>query len=407
MARRMRRRLLLLVAIVAGPVALWAVLPVGSAGSPSAGEIARAIARKEAQIRVHRGREAVLTTDISRFTHRIDALQADISHLQLRETRLESDLVVKQAQLAQVQTHLREERLRLAKLKARLAQARIVLARRLVEIYKADRPDLITVVLEAKGFQDLLERTDFMHRISTEDARIIAAVTSAKAEATATARRLAGLEQREARVAGVIRAERDQVAAVKGELIDRRTSYESARAQKARLLSSSRLRRHKLEDDVAGLRRQQEAIQAQLARAASAGAGVGGPIRHGSGALIWPVNGPITSPFCARRPWEACHPGVDIGVPSGTPVRAAAAGRVVLEQSEAQSGGYGNFVCIQHSGALSTCYAHLMRFTIGMGAVVSQGQVIAISDCTGRCFGPHLHFETRINGRVVNPMNYL
>jgi peptidoglycan DL-endopeptidase CwlO len=79
----------------------------------------------------------------------------------------------------------------------------------------------------------------------------------------------------------------------------------------------------------------------------------------------------------------------------------------VLIQSEAASGGYGNFTCIQHTGSLSTCYAHQQRFAVSMGQHVAQGQVIGYSDCTGRCFGPHLHFETRVNGAVVNPLNYL
>ena len=130
-------------------------------------------------------------------------------------------------------------------------------------------------------------------------------------------------------------------------------------------------------------------------------------MRPGSGGMIWPVNGPITSPFCEARAWESCHPGIDIGVPSGTPIRAAASGRVVLLQGEGASGGYGNFTCLQHTASMSTCYAHQRNFAVSMGQSVSQGQVIGYSDCTGRCFGPHLHFEVRINGHVVNPMSYL
>ena len=177
--------------------------------------------------------------------------------------------------------------------------------------------------------------------------------------------------------------------------------------RKFALLASSRDRRHKLEDDVASLRAAQAKIQARLAAVAGGGSPKAGPIRPGQGGLIWPVNGPITSPFCESRAWESCHPGIDIGVPAGTPIHAAAAGKVVLMQSEAVSGGYGNFTCIQHAGALSTCYAHQSRFATSIGASVSQGQVIGYSGCTGRCFGDHLHFETRINGAVVNPMNYL
>lgn len=135
----------------------------------------------------------------------------------------------------------------------------------------------------------------------------------------------------------------------------------------------------------------------------------GSPLAPGvaAGPMAWPVRGPVTSPFCERRAWEACHPGIDIGVPSGTPILAAAAGRVSVVQSAGASGGYGNFTCLQHAGGLSTCYAHQERVIVRAGASVGRGQPIGISDCTGRCYGAHLHFEVRLDGRVVCPARYL
>ncbi|MEA2461991.1 MAG: hypothetical protein QOH90_2168, partial [Actinomycetota bacterium] len=121
-----------------------------------------------------------------------------------------------------------------------------------------------------------------------------------------------------------------------------------------------------------------------------------------SGNFIWPVNGPIVSPFGMR--WGRLHAGVDIAVPSGTPVHAAAAGTVQLASP---TSGYGNYVCIAHGGGISTCYAHNTSFSTSAGAHVSQGQVIAISGCTGHCFGPHVHFEVRVNGAPVDPLGYL
>jgi peptidoglycan LD-endopeptidase LytH len=131
------------------------------------------------------------------------------------------------------------------------------------------------------------------------------------------------------------------------------------------------------------------------------------PIGTG-GELAWPVVGAVTSPFCERRAWERCHPGIDIAVPSGTPVRAAAAGTVTLA---APVSGYGNLVCITHSAQLTTCYAHLGEYSTIRGAQVRMGDVVALSDCTGRCFGAHLHFEVRRGRRfgapVTDPMPYL
>jgi peptidoglycan DL-endopeptidase CwlO len=408
MARRMPRLRLLLV-VAALPLLLWGLLPMISSGATQ-GEIQHKIAQKQGQIQSHKGRERVLSSDIASYTQRIGALQGDISSLQTKQVRLQADLDAKRAELEQIQADLRRERLRLARLKARLAEARVALANRLVALYKAGKPDIVTVALNSNGFADLLERTSFMERISEQDVRIMTNVKNAKADATAAANHLAQLQAKATAVAKAIQGRRDQVVQVKTQLVDRRDRFAAARAQKNTLLASTRTQRHKLEDDVAALQAQSAKIAAALQAAAarnSGGSGVAGPIRQGSGGLIWPVNGPITSPFCEARAWEACHPGIDIGVPTGTPIRAAAAGRVVLMQPEASSGGYGNFTCIQHTASMSTCYAHQSRFGTSMGAQVSQGQVIGYTGCTGRCFGPHLHFEVRINGSVVNPMNYL
>jgi murein DD-endopeptidase MepM/ murein hydrolase activator NlpD len=142
-------------------------------------------------------------------------------------------------------------------------------------------------------------------------------------------------------------------------------------------------------------------------RQASASGSTAAPALGQTGVLAWPVRGPVTSLFCEHRTWEACHPGVDIGVPSGTPILAAAAGRVSVVQSTASSGGYGNLTCLQHTGALSSCYAHQQRFLVHVGQLVGRGQPIGISDCTGRCYGPHLHFEARLDDRPVCPAPYL
>jgi murein DD-endopeptidase MepM/ murein hydrolase activator NlpD len=125
----------------------------------------------------------------------------------------------------------------------------------------------------------------------------------------------------------------------------------------------------------------------------------------GGGLLSWPVHGPITSYFCERRPWEACHPGIDIAVASGTPIRAAATGRVT---TRGWVSGYGNYTCLAHRSPFSTCYAHQSRLgPTPIGGIVPRGGLVGWSGCTGLCFGPHLHFEVRINGQVVDPLHYL
>jgi murein DD-endopeptidase MepM/ murein hydrolase activator NlpD len=128
----------------------------------------------------------------------------------------------------------------------------------------------------------------------------------------------------------------------------------------------------------------------------------------GVGTLAWPtVQGPVVSPFGPR--WGRMHEGVDIAAPTGASVYAAASGVIVLEGFVS---GYGNYVCIRHAPRFSTCYAHMSAFAgQPQGATIPQGAVIGRVGCTGHCFGPHLHFETRLSGGsadpAVDPMPYL
>jgi len=388
-------RLRLLIAAVALPLALWALLPLPE----GAASLSSRIQKKQGAVEGKRSQERVLTSDIRGYSVRIDSLQADITSLQAQEARLQADLDVKLARLAAIQDDLRAERARLARLRARLQQGRIALANRLVELYKADSPDVLTVVLESDGFAELLESSEFARRIGRQDNRILTAVSEAKAQSTRAADRLAGLEDDARTVAAGVQQRRDEVARVRGTLVTRRDAYASARQEKNAVLSKVRDQREHLEGDLDELRAQEARIQARLAGVPSTGIG---PVRTGSGGLIWPVNGPIVSGFGQR--WGRLHAGVDIAVPNGTPVRSPASGSVRIA---GVVGGYGNYVCIQHAGALSTCSAHNTSIAVSVGQSVSQGQVIASSGCTGHCLGPHVHFETRINGAPVDPMGYL
>ena len=127
-----------------------------------------------------------------------------------------------------------------------------------------------------------------------------------------------------------------------------------------------------------------------------------GPIQGASSGFIWPVNGPVTSPFGWR--WGRMHEGIDIARPSRHPDPGREGGQRDPRRLHA---GYGNYTCIDHGGGLSTCYAHQSSYATSVGASVAQGEVIGYVGCTGSCFGDHLHFEVRVNGAAVDPLGYL
>ncbi len=126
------------------------------------------------------------------------------------------------------------------------------------------------------------------------------------------------------------------------------------------------------------------------------------PPRQGTGTFAYPVTGKITSGFGRR--WGKIHNGIDIGVPTGTPVKAADGGTVVFCGKQ---GTYGNLVILDHGAGFSTYYAHNSEFLVSKGDKVHKGQTIAMSGNTGRTTGPHLHFEIRKFNVPVNPLNYL
>lgn len=120
---------------------------------------------------------------------------------------------------------------------------------------------------------------------------------------------------------------------------------------------------------------------------------------------IWPARGEVSSPYGLRWGGSDFHPGIDIANDYGTPVMATADG--VVTAAGWNSGGYGNMVDIDHGSGLMTRYGHAQQVVVSIGQHVVRGQIIAYMGSTGFSTGPHVHYEVRVNGQAVNPVNYL
>jgi murein DD-endopeptidase MepM/ murein hydrolase activator NlpD len=119
--------------------------------------------------------------------------------------------------------------------------------------------------------------------------------------------------------------------------------------------------------------------------------------------MSWPVEAAVSSSF-GRRDGRA-HDGIDLAVPSGTPVRAACDG--VVRYAGERLRGYGRLVLVEHAGQLATVYAHNRELRVADGERVVRGQVLALSGQSGNASAPHLHFEVRLNARPQDPLEYL
>jgi len=356
---------------------------------------------KEAKLSKVRERSGVLTTTISHYGERIDRLTGEVANLRNREAAVKVRLNAKQAELNQAVAELDLAKKRLVKMRAHLKRALVSLRDRLVAMYETGTPDVLSVIVGANGYDDLIDRTEYLNRIRGNDEAIIGRVRELRDQVKRTVTRLRTVKDRIEAARDAIAAEEQALATARSAVQERQAALVDARATRVAALKKIEATEEDLDGDVAAI---QAELAAQLGESASAPLPAG-PIRYGSGQFIWPVDGPVVSGFGMR--WGRMHEGIDIAVPAGTPIRAAASGSVVLLQSEAESGGYGNFTCLDHGGGLQTCYAHQSSFAVSSGQSVSQGDVIGYVGCTGHCFGDHLHFEVRIGGSPTDPLGYL
>jgi murein DD-endopeptidase MepM/ murein hydrolase activator NlpD len=377
--------------LLAAFAGLVACALLGTAAAPAA-DLESKLDAKQAEIAEAKDKRELLTSEISRYNDQIDQLTGEVAALRNREAAVQVELDEAEAQL-----EIERDNLRI--LRKRLARSIEALEERLVDIYKADDPNAISIVLESDGFDDALGRYEYLEAIQSQNSEIVGRVREVRDDTRATVER--------------VRETRDAIAAKKQELVQTRMELEAREAELDQARQRSREAYARVDVHVERLEEHageiEEKIQKQLAAAAAAESGVAplpaGPIQPGSGEMIWPVSGSLTSPFGLR--WGRLHAGIDIAAPGGTPIRAAQAGSVVWTQSEAESGGYGNYTCLDHGGGMSTCYAHQSSFATSAGAQVAQGDVIGYVGNTGNSFGDHLHFEVRVNGTPVDPMGYL
>jgi murein DD-endopeptidase MepM/ murein hydrolase activator NlpD len=353
-------------------------------GSPASGQdLQERLNETQEKLSETKEKAGVLTTRISHESAQIDRLVAEVADLRNKAAAAAAELAQKQAELDQAKA-------RLAYLRQRLRESIALLEERLVAIYQSNEPDLITVILQSDGFDDLLARTEYVRTLHDQDNEIVARVRELRDEMQVTVNTI-----RAARDA--IAARKAELDATKAELKSRKAELANARRKQHATLEDVRSRQERLEGDLTEI---SEKIAEQLAQ--SAGVLPAGPIRPSGSGLIWPVTGPVVSGFGMR--WGRMHEGIDIAVPDGTPVRAPASGTV---QIAGTVGGYGLYTCVDHGGGLSTCSAHQSQLGTSVGARVTQAQIIGYSGCTGHCLGPHVHFEVRVNGQAVDPLGYL
>jgi murein DD-endopeptidase MepM/ murein hydrolase activator NlpD len=365
--------------------------------APASGDNSGKIGQLQARIAAARAKEDRLTQQISGVTSQIRSLERKVGDVSQKLSVLEVDLALHQRRLDKLNELFTFETDRLNFLRRQYAKSVRELDLRMIDIYETHDPTLVDLILQSSSFQDALDQIHYIEAIANQDKRIASQVASARDEVHVARERTKKIRARVHSETQVVLVRTQQQRDVRNQLLASKSSLAGKRSRQHSALASTRQEEKRFIAEANALAAEDSRIRGQLA--AVQGASDTTPSSSG---LIWPVNGPVTSPFGYR--WGRLHAGIDIGVPYGTPIHAAASGTVVIA---GWVDGYGNYTCIDHGGGMATCYAHQSSFATSVGAHVSQGQVIGYVGDTGHSFGAHLHFEVRINGNPVDPLGYL
>jgi murein DD-endopeptidase MepM/ murein hydrolase activator NlpD len=361
----------------------------------------------QSKLQQAREREASLSAEIASVTQRIRSLETEVGDVSTKLVALEEDLALHQRKLDALTELYEIQSERLAFLRDQYGVAVERLSSRLVAVYESGEPSTLDVLIDAQSFSDILDQLDYLSSIAAQDRSIVKHVVGARDHMRVLRERTGKTKARVAAVTRVVKIRTEQTRTLKNQLVSRQQGLAAARSARRASLADVREDARHYASEAAALQAQSANVAAQI-RSAQATVSSSPTYSHAStdsspsaSGFIWPVSGPVVSPFGWR--WGRMHEGVDIAAGYGTPIAAAAPGTVIYA---GWMGGYGNLIIIDHGGGIATAYAHQSSFAVG-GGPVSQGQTIGYIGCTGHCFGPHLHFEVRINGSAVDPLGYL
>ncbi len=238
-------------------------------GSVASGSTSGSLESRIAGEREHEGR---LHAGIGADTHQIAGFQGSIEDLQGRLSALESSLAIERNLLASIRSQLSSARARLAALRVQLAHDRKVLVAQVIASYEAPPPDIATVILDAHGFADLIERFDDLRAISRQNAAATTNVAEAQKAVTVQADRLATLESTHARETSAVLVQRNEVAQLHLTLVNRQLGFISARSRKSSELESLQSHKQSLEHELSSIEQRELAASGSLPYSGPVGA---------------------------------------------------------------------------------------------------------------------------------------
>ena len=327
-------------------------------------------------------RQKMAETDkkIDEVSEQMRAMQEDWDNANTQYNTIKAELDEANAQLEENERQLEET-------EASLEKNRRYLQKRVRNIYMHGQISYLDILFGAKDFSDFLTRMDLIKRILRYDYDLITKIND----------------------------ERDMIAHTKEELEKNKQQTEKLFDEATSKKLELDRKKDALDKMMDKLKYDRETSEKAYQEIMAASANIARMLQNrsassvvGTGQMIWPLGGPVTSEFGWRtHPIYGnarFHSGIDIGGDYGLGIAAADAGTVSYA---GWISGYGNTVIIDHGNGISTLYGHNQSLTVSVGQNVSQGDIIARCGSTGNSTGPHCHFEVRVNGEPASPYDYL
>ena len=362
-----------------------------------------------------------LDAQISDYEAQIQLLQTDIDAYQSDIDKLQSDIDAKNAQIKELNAEIEKNRKEIETLRAQIEEQKNELKAQVRSIYMSGETSSLEVLLCSEDFSDFLIKQQYVSSLADYEQSLIDSINATVKQINELNEQIQDqsdkIEAAKAEVAkqqAEVQEKQNVVKEQQSEVDSKQAIVESKRSDAKAQLNALTSSADKYQSSIDQYEKDIKALEAQIQQELSNKGSSGNGSLTGGGKLQWPLHysgcyissGMVgrTNPVTGR---SETHGGIDICVSGGSygkAISAAASGTVITASYHYS---YGNYVMIDHGNGLATLYAHCSSLAVGAGQSVSAGQTIAYVGDTGYVSGPHLHFEVRVNGSRVNPLNYV
>ncbi|EGT3617351.1 peptidase M23 [Clostridium perfringens] len=361
---------------------------------------------------IQKGKLDQIKDSINAKQEEVDSAQAKVDEYENKIENLNNEISSTDSEINKVEKSIEENTKEIEKAKKEQELKQKILGERLRNVYKSNLSDrFLYIILESKSFGELMSNIANIKTLVKTDNKLIDEIEALQKE----------LENRQAELEN----SKLTLDSKKNELIAKEESLKEVKAEHDNTLNTYKSQLNELENleaeknaELKALADKEDEIEKEIqsyftpapsSEDNSSSGGSSTTTEGSSGGFIRPVSSSsITSSYGPRvHPVTGqykVHTGVDFAASTGTPFVAAKDGVVTTAEYHPA---YGNMVIIDHGGGVSTLYAHASELKVSAGQRVKQGQVVSLVGSTGYSTGPHAHFEIRINGQHVNPMNYI